>query len=523
METVIALIIQAVIATAVSYGISLLIQRKPKDTTQAQEIEYPTALDGRPLPIVFGKTWLKSPNVLWHGPTDTTEPAEYVLDYWVRIHMGLCRSGIDGITRIVVGEKVVYPVQNDWTTEALDGQTRVYIDAVNIFGGKHREGGVRGYVDILYGWPDQARNAFLVSQLGEDIPAFRGMVSVVLNRVYIGTSNYLKPWWFQVKATGSLTDGSERWYYEKANVGDDNLNAVHIVHQCLTDTTWGLGKDLSDPAVDAEWRAAADVLYNEGCALSDTFTPSGPDSIKQYLQETILKAAGAILYTDMATGTFHLGLMRADYDPDDLPEYDEDDIVDVETFVRPSYGDIPNRVIVKWSDPKLGAERIAIAEDIAILDKQDNNPIELEIPLPCVRDETLANQIASRELHQFGSMLATVRLIGTRRMSKLHPNSVFKWSWADLGIESMTLRVVRINYGTLTDPQVTIDAVEDVFGTTNAIYGVPPESETESGGVCALADGSIAAVSQAAGAVGCDRYGEGNVGGASTVTAAGTI
>ena len=46
-----------------------LLQPKPKAQKPAEvtEMEGPTAEAGKPIPVIFGDIWIKSPNYLWWG------------------------------------------------------------------------------------------------------------------------------------------------------------------------------------------------------------------------------------------------------------------------------------------------------------------------------------------------------------------------------------------------------------------------------------------------------------------------
>jgi len=46
-----------------------LLQPKPKPNKPAEvtEMEGPTAEAGKPIPVIFGDIWVKSPNYLWWG------------------------------------------------------------------------------------------------------------------------------------------------------------------------------------------------------------------------------------------------------------------------------------------------------------------------------------------------------------------------------------------------------------------------------------------------------------------------
>ena len=52
-----------------SYALRPRPQLQPPATLE--EIESPTAEDGRPIPVVFGRRRLTSPNVVWYGDLKT--------------------------------------------------------------------------------------------------------------------------------------------------------------------------------------------------------------------------------------------------------------------------------------------------------------------------------------------------------------------------------------------------------------------------------------------------------------------
>jgi len=95
---------------------------------------------------------------------------------------------------------------------------RIRIDAPELFGGKSREGGIQGDVDVLMGGPDQAPNDYLAALMGGDVPAYRGLCSLVLRQVYLGNNPYLKPW--AIRATRVLAGeaGTLQWYPETAAI-----------------------------------------------------------------------------------------------------------------------------------------------------------------------------------------------------------------------------------------------------------------------------------------------------------------
>lgn len=140
--------------------------------------------------------------------------------YYLGEHMVLCHGPIDHISRIEVDKKRAYT--------GFAGQGSIYIDRPGMFGGEEREGGIQGTVDILLGGPDQKQNSYLQSQLGDKIPAFRGVVSVVLRRIYLGMNPYLKPWAFRARRVFLKGRGEDQWYRERAPIGNFGESAIYI-------------------------------------------------------------------------------------------------------------------------------------------------------------------------------------------------------------------------------------------------------------------------------------------------------
>lgn len=67
------LVIYALIAAAISYA---LAPKPPQPTPPSvEDIQAPTAEEGRPLGVVFGTVWVSGPNVTWYGDT-STEPIQ---------------------------------------------------------------------------------------------------------------------------------------------------------------------------------------------------------------------------------------------------------------------------------------------------------------------------------------------------------------------------------------------------------------------------------------------------------------
>ncbi len=133
--------------------------------------------------------------------------------YYMGLHLGICHGPVDAVTAITVDKRLA------WSGSITDNGSS-FINQPQLFGGDDREGGVAGFFDVLMGGPAQARNDYLEAKLGADIPAYRGILSLVFRQGLISANNpYVKPWAVRVRRIlqGWGADGC--WYPEKAQIG----------------------------------------------------------------------------------------------------------------------------------------------------------------------------------------------------------------------------------------------------------------------------------------------------------------
>jgi hypothetical protein len=60
------------IQVAIMVALSLLLAPKPKQPKKPlpiglEQFDIPTAEEGRPIPVLFGKRYIQAPNVVWYG------------------------------------------------------------------------------------------------------------------------------------------------------------------------------------------------------------------------------------------------------------------------------------------------------------------------------------------------------------------------------------------------------------------------------------------------------------------------
>lgn len=243
--------------------------------------------------------------------------------YYLGLHFGVCHGPVDGIGQIEVGERIAW--------EGLaDENTRIRVRKNDLFGGKEREGGVDTFVDVMMGGPAQAKNDYLVSQLGEVQPAYRGITSLVVRgpsseRIrdtrlfqstsylyggYVAANNpYLKPWAFRVKR---IKEGWDQgvWYPSTAEVpifineggsdseadSDDDemvlLDSIFLSGTGNAGTNPGVGVTVQNPSgcpvyvriTSGAWSYFEDDAANGGYTWICNFTATRPGHPERELE-----------------------------------------------------------------------------------------------------------------------------------------------------------------------------------------------------------------------------------------------
>ncbi len=471
--------------------------------------------------------------------------------YNVGVHFVLCHGPIDKITKILVDERTA------WTGTSTGGP--ITINAPDLFGGKLREGGVTGIVDIAMGGPTQTPNAYMTSKLGA-IPAFRGVVSAILNQVYVGMNYYLKPWSFLATRVHTRKTGVPQWQDSLAELPESTsgiplpanlvtlgrtgvnsnlvfdaphglvigsvvkvegatdplyngtftiqalgfttvtasyvmsgtpaanatgtikiygsvetvsglINAVHVVRDCLTDSSWGLGH--SEGLIhEASFLAAAQTCYNEGLGFGFLWNKDG--SVIDFITE-VLKHIQGNIYVDRTDGLFHMNLVRKVANPSGLLVLDSTNVREVNDFRRKSLGDLTSEVTVKFLDNVTYKENSVTVSDSSLAQRQAT-PIAKIIEYSGVATSEVATKLAIRDLSQLAIPLYSCTILCTRDAEVLNPGDAFVLDWPDYTDSTLIMRVVSINLGTATKNAITIEALEDAFSAPTTYYETPPLS-----------------------------------------------
>lgn len=390
------------------------------------------------------------------------EPPIIGYRYYLGMHqvysLSPASAPITAVKKIKVGDKEA------WTGN-VTATGQISINAPDLFGGDGKEGGIVGAVDIEFGGVAQGLNSYLQAKCtGYPLPAFRGLLGLVLRCPQVSAMNpYIKPWMiFASRINGGF-------YPAKAAIGTD-MNPAHIIYETLTNHEFGIGIASSD--IDtASFTYAADMLYTEGLGLSLFW--NGEQDAEAFI-DYILKHIDGVIYIKPSTGLFTLKLARADYVVGDLPILDTSNIIRVDRLSQPLPGELVSEVQVKYEDRETGEAGSVNVHDIAIMEIQGGHST------PTVRDYQgiptgdLAAKIAARELRALATPLITCEITCNRQAWNLNIGDVFRLQYPPLGIADAVMRVASLDYGTLTDGKIVVEAIQDVFTAADTAISTPP-------------------------------------------------
>lgn len=428
--------------------------------------------------------------------------------YYMGMHMTLCRGPVDALLGVMVGDRVLWGTaettittvssptgstttvtQGDYTdnsylleTSSTSSQVGDTITQVTtgvsfhntgitatgdygiskpgLFGGDQREGGIEGTLRVKMGEPTQVTDDYLLKFMGDFTPSFRGVLSIVLPRVYIGVNPYLKNWAFLVRRTPYVNEPG--WIGATAKIlacdGYYDANPAHIVYECLVSQDFGLG--VPTTMIDAaSFQAAAEALHAEGFGLSLIWDQQA--AVDSFIQE-VMNTINGILSVSMVTGLFEIKLIRPDYTVSELPILNESNVIELTSFQRAAWGETVNEVTLSYTHRVSGRATSITVQDLA--NKQIQGiTVTKASSYKGIADANLAYRVAQRDLQTFSTPLSKLKLKVNREAWNLKVGDVFVFQWSRLAIAQTVYRVGNVDYGSLTDGQISIDAVEDVF------------------------------------------------------------
>lgn len=492
----------------VSVVLTELLRPKPalEDARPALlgDFQFPTATEGRVVPLLWGKVRVRGPNVVWYGDLQQTAIEQKVktglwsseriikgFRYRLGVQFAICRGPGVILRKVWIGEDLVY-------NGTLSGEGRFDIDEPELFGGDdYGQGGLQATVDFYPGELTQSVSAYLNDAARQRIttaatptaPRYSGTCYLVARQLtsaapsasdrgaYLGNSTSIKPWSFEVERYPALFSGQSG---SQNKVGTEDANPINVIYELLTNNEWGFGFAASDidVGVSSSFKSAADTMITESNGWSMILDRAMP--AKQLLEE-LQRQIDGVVFLDHRTGKWRVKLVRADYSIGSVLQLDDTNVKEVRDFTRGSWEDTTNQIQVKFSkrsdDYK---ESYALAQDLgnAIIAAGGSTTAPVAVSAsstyPGVKNAALASQLAWRDLRTQSYPLARCVLVVNRENWTVRIGDVVAWTNAALGFTQLPLRITRVNYGKLTDNQMILTCVQDVFQFANASMGTPP-------------------------------------------------
>ena len=477
-----ALVVSLVIAVV---GELLRPKQKPPNAKAASldDFDLPTAEEGRSIPAFIGKVKITGPNVVWYGDLEVIAIKKKVKTGWFsstkqtinnRYLMGVQAALAHGFGRTDVqcheirfGDKMPKHTR----TDEPNGVIKFDFDDIDFFGGNEKEGGIQGIVRVYTGTPSQTKNDYFESCIGEEAPAYQNLIYAMFEHLYWGTSQYLKPVSFILSSYPNQLGMTDN----KHIIGED-ANPACQIYELLTSKVWAVGIDPSDIDVTA-FRAEGLRWFNEGLGISMIY--NGGSSAKDLIAE-ILRHVDGVLFSDPKTGLVTIRSARADYDASELPIFGPDDFRDGIQFSRPSWGETKNTIKASYVDrTKDYSDAIVSMQDLSNIMQRGG---EIETEQLEFRGFTSYDACAfatARSLKTLSYPLAKMSGSLDRKAWALRPGDVFKLYWPRRGIDHVVFRIIRVDYGSLAQNLIGIEAVEDVFSISNIAYTQPDPSAWE--------------------------------------------
>lgn len=457
-----------------------LIRPKPKVENAKPrglgDFNFPTATEGRVVPIVWGRVRLDGPNVVWYGDL-VNEPikkkyktgifsSQTVITgyrYYIGLQFGICRGPGVRIHNVKVDEKYVCGPGD------TGGYTGSYnIDKPDLFGGEEEQGGIIGNAKFYSGELSQSPNAYLSAKTGGTIN-YNGICYFVFEGGNIGQSESIQPWSFEISR---ICDGLNLAAHNPGAevINTYECNPINVIYEIMTDAVWGLG--INSGQIDqTNFREAAVTLASEANGFSMILDSEREAS--EVITE-ILKQVDGLMYFNRVAGKWQIALARYDYIPDNLVEFNESNIIELTDLTRTTWHETTNQVRVRFIDRDSNyKDTYALAQDMANMAMQET-VVSTELNFPGVMNATTANRLAWRELAVMSYPLVKVNFTVNRKAFELTPGTTFKLSWVRLGIEEIIFRVATINYGTLDNGVISVYAVQDIFSAGQGVFSDPP-------------------------------------------------
>lgn len=349
----------------------------------------------------------------------------------------------------------------------------IKVDNDELFGGPDEEGGFQGELRFYMGGPEQPADPWMIEQMQTDTvqeelrgltPAYRPFISLVVPTAYIGKQSSIPDTWLDLQ-----------WIPNRLGLGaiGEDANPVEAIYEMHINEEWGLNRDPELLDTDA-LIAIGQRLKAEGIGLTVPITAK--TEVRQLI-DNICEHLDMVRYTDPETGKLTFKLIRDDYDPTNLPIFDETICSSVE-FTRTVWSNTNGAICVSYTDSAAQYESSTVTvNDPANIQINEGNNNGQDFDFTYFTTAGNARWAAQRELKQQAFPLAAATIVCNRKGAFARPGDVIKLNWPPYGIKDLILRVTDVDLGDFVQGEVEITCIEDVFGMGKSKFSSSDSTE----------------------------------------------
>ncbi len=254
--------------------------------------------------------------------------------------------------------------------------------------------------------------------------------------------------------------------------GPWDMNPIHIIRECMTNTEWGRG--LPDSIIGPSYAKAAQTLYAERLGLSMLWTSEM--AVNDFILE-VIRHIDAVRYEDPETGLQEIKLVRPDYDVATLPVLSPSNCR-IEQLTSPTLYDLVNQITIEFWNRDTGEDSALAVQDTAAINMSGTvNNQTMQYSGIC--SERVALQVGQRDLARYSKPFRQGRLIVNRKVANLKPGDPFVLNWPARGVTQLVCRVAKRSDNGELDGMIGIEFGEDIFSAPYNVANVPPPSGWE--------------------------------------------
>ena len=439
----------------------------------------PTVSQSRKIPLAVGRTLVSGPNVLEATKYITYNNKEEGINFYQNIEFAIA-YGPGLIYSIWSADLLVWDNEGDPLSD--NGET-IYIAKPDLWGDKEPGGGgMRG--DVVFCRGDSLGYIFpgWEALTGRDQPGYPTLSRALFKfgpgetrGFSFGNSENYRPVEFEY---GFFPNPLNHATNHTIGTGtNEAANPAYVLYEILKGTDYGT----SSPAqIDTDAISAmAATLYTEGVGIRRTWYTESALEIEKELLDLI----DGIRYRDPLTGEVVYKLLRDDYSG--IPTVTDSEIINL-SIAANSMSGVPNKVSVTYLDGDTHYKEKKITETNIASRTSTGYPIHKDLDFLGAGNSVTASRILTREVRKSSK---------PRRSGRVTLNRIaWDWSRGDTfiinseleGIVSLPVRINEHKRNDLTNRQITVDFIEEVFVAGGAIFDIPTTKIDDNEGAAAV-------------------------------------